>query len=88
MLRECTIEESPSGFGMYQRGEECPTLARTYFEWEGFARDAGVEVERVPRGESPWGCVEGGDYGRIYRSGDGEHTVFCGVRIAKARAAR
>ena len=83
MIYECTIEECPSGFGMYQRDEETRSLARTYFEWEGFARDAGVEVERVPRGESPWGCVEGGDYGRIYRSGEGDDVVFFGVRIGR-----
>jgi hypothetical protein len=91
MIYECTIKEKPEGFGLYQRGEERPCdngwgdNITTYKAWEEIASDEGaVTVERVPKGELPWGCVEGGDYGRIYRLNDGTATWYQGVRIGRA----
>ena len=91
MIYACTIKENPGGFGLYQRGEAAPVsdrwgdYLRGYEAWEEIASDEGaVTVERVPKGELPWGCVEGGDYGRIYRLNDGTATWYQGVCIGRA----
>jgi hypothetical protein len=77
----CNIEGCPSGFGQYQRTE---TVSEEYDGFDSLLAaiedsNPSADVREVPRGEEPWGRIEGGDYGRIIEIAEGEKVSYCGV---------